>query len=100
MRTLLLLLTLLIAWLPAGPAEAGPDAQPTARADRNDKVKKRLRRMRAIVLVEELELDEATAAKLMPILNRYDDQFAKIAREQQALRKQADDAAGRADDAA
>jgi len=78
MRILIVMLALLVGVAPAA-------------ADRKDKLKKRIRTMRAIVLVQELDLDEATAGKLMPILNKYDDDFAKLATENQQLRKQVDD---------
>jgi len=70
----------------------------TAHADRADKIKKRIRTMRAIVLVEELALDEKTATKLMPILAKYDDEFANLAKENLELRKQAEDLAAAGDD--
>jgi hypothetical protein len=57
------------------------------------KLKKRLRTMRAVFLIDELELDEETAAKLMPILNKYDDEFAKLAKEALDLRARLDSAA-------
>jgi len=97
------ILTLLLALLLATPvAEARPAAgrDRVAQNDRKDRLKKRIRTMRAIVLVEELDLDEATAAKLMPILNKYDDQFAKLAKENADLRKEADDLAAKGDDKA
>jgi hypothetical protein len=83
MRILVLLLGLcFFASTAAAPA--------VAHADKKEKVKKKLRAWRAATLIDELELDEATATKLMPILNNYDDQFAKLAQEGLRLRKQAE----------
>ena len=42
--------------------------------------------MRALILAEELELDEATASKLAPVLNRFDDEMAKLLTERLRLR--------------
>lgn len=69
----------------------GKTADPAER--KKAKLKKRLRTMRAVFLIDELELDEETAAKLMPILNQYDDEFAKLAREALDLRARLDTAA-------
>ncbi len=57
------------AGVPAGPA--GLDA-------RRERIKKRIRALRAYTLTEELDLDEQTAGKLFPILSRYDDDFDKL----------------------
>ena len=59
-------------------------AQP--RADKREKAKQRIRIMRALILSEELQLDEATAGKLAPVLNRFDDEIAKLLQERNALR--------------
>jgi hypothetical protein len=80
------LLLLLASFFLIGGAAAPGDAH----ADKKEKVKKKLRAWRAATLIDELELDEATATKLMPILNKYDDEFAKLAQEGQKLRKQAE----------
>jgi hypothetical protein len=63
----------------AAPAWSQPAAQPQAApADRHEKIKKRIRALRAYTLTEELSLDEATAAKLFPMLAKYDDEFDKL----------------------
>lgn len=79
----------------ATPARAdGPRRDRVSQADKAEKkrakLKKKIRTMRAIVLAEELDLDEDTAAKLFPILNKYDDEFAKLAKEAGELRDQID----------
>lgn len=70
MRILVVLLALFVA-VPAV-------AQPAAHVDRREKIKKKIRALRAYTLTEELALDEATAAKLFPLLARYDDEFDKL----------------------
>lgn len=71
-------------------------AQP--RADKREKVKQKIRVMRAIILAEELQLDEATAGKLAPILNRFDDEIGKLLQERVALRAELRDAEAKGDD--
>lgn len=73
---ILLLLAILLSSIPAiaQPARGG---QP-ARADRREKIKQRVRALRAYTLIEQLDLDEATAAKLFPVLAKYDDEFDKL----------------------
>lgn len=54
-------------------------AQPRSPAqDRREVVKKKIRAMRAYTLTEELGLDEQAAAKLFPILARWDDVTDKL----------------------
>ncbi len=100
---------ILILMLLAGtatPAEADTrrdrrEQRLAQKADKKkDKLKRKIRTMRAIVLADELDLDEDTAARLFPILNKYDDEFAKLAADGVALRKQADDAEAAGDDGA
>jgi hypothetical protein len=56
----------------------GPGAAPAGVAERREQIKKRIRAMRAYTLTEELALDEPTAAKLFPVLARYDDETDKL----------------------
>lgn len=58
--------------------EAQPRRAQAAAADRREQIKKRIRSMRAYTLTEELGLDEATAARLFPMLARYDDETDKL----------------------
>jgi hypothetical protein len=67
---------------------------------KREKIKQQILAMRAWMLTRELDLDEPTAAKVFPVLAKYDDQFAKVLRENLALRRQAEDAAARNDDKA
>jgi hypothetical protein len=77
--------------LAAGTASAqrGGDA-PRAGAARADKdaLKKRIRAMRVWYLTEELELDDATAARLFPVLGKYDDQLEALQVEGARLRRE------------
>jgi hypothetical protein len=99
----LIVLALLALVAPVDPALAdGPRRDRTAQADKAEKkrakLKKKIRTMRAIVLAEELDLDEDTAAKLFPILNKYDDEFAKLAKESLDIRAKIDAANDSGDD--
>ncbi len=68
-RALIVLLVLLVGTPAlAQPADKAADAQ----QQRRDKIKQRIRALRAYTLTEQLELDEATAAKLFPALAKYD----------------------------
>jgi Spy/CpxP family protein refolding chaperone len=55
------------------PAPSQPDAQ-----QRRDKIKQRIRAIRAYTLTEQLELDEEAAAKLFPALVKYDEVFDRL----------------------
>jgi Spy/CpxP family protein refolding chaperone len=70
MRALLIIMLLAVtasAQAPRGPA-----------VDKREQVKKKIRAMRAFTLTDELSLDEKTAAKLFPILSRWDDVTDKL----------------------
>jgi hypothetical protein len=58
--------------------DAQPRRAPPAGMDRREQIKKRIRSMRAFTLTEELRLDEATAARLFPLLARFDDETDKL----------------------
>jgi len=58
--------------------EAQPRRAQAGAVDRREQVKKRIRSMRAYTLTEELALDEPTAARLFPMLARYDDETDKL----------------------
>lgn len=58
-----------------GPAERRGSADSR---DRREQIKKKIRALRAYTLTEELVLDEQTAARLFPLLARYDDDFDKL----------------------
>ncbi len=76
---------------PASVAAQPGDAQRIKRAKKagkRDRVKERIRAMRAWVLTEQLDLDAATAEKMFPILARYDDELARLLGERKQLRAQ------------
>jgi hypothetical protein len=58
----------------AGPAER----RPLDSHERREQIKKKIRALRAYTLTDELQLDEQTAARLFPLLSRYDDDFDKL----------------------
>lgn len=66
-----------------------PGATPPA-TNKRKRIEKRIRALRVWRLTEALNLDETTAARLFPILHRYDNQISKLmranAKERRALR--------------
>ena len=77
------------------PRDAEPALGPRVAQQNNPKLKKkraevrqRIRALRAWKLTEELKLDEATAARLFPIINRYDEKFEALTAENRRLRRQ------------
>ena len=89
LKPALLLVALALA---AGSAAAQPGRSAPARpgAGPADKaaLKKRIRAMRVWYLTEELELDDATAARLFPVLGKYDDQLEALQLEGARLRRE------------
>ena len=81
-----ILLIVLALAITAGVTAPVADAQPRSKEEKREKAKQRIRIMRALILSEELQLDEATAARLAPILNRFDDEIAKLLLERAALK--------------
>jgi len=53
-------------------------AQPAAVQERREKIKQRIRALRAYALTEQLDLDPTTAGKLFPLLAKFDDEFDKL----------------------
>jgi Spy/CpxP family protein refolding chaperone len=76
MRALLLCVIALAVAMPAAAQPRQP--QPQAPQDKREAVKKKIRAMRAYTLTEELSLDEKSAAKLFPILSKWDDVTDKL----------------------
>jgi len=58
------------------PAIAQPAPDPVAM--RREKIKQRIRALRAYTLTEQLSLDEPTAGRLFPLLAKFDDEFDKL----------------------
>jgi hypothetical protein len=78
MRALVVVIAVAIA-SPAAAQPRNPPAQPGQPAQpRREAIKKKIRTMRAYTLTEELGLDEQTAARLFPILARWDDVTDKL----------------------
>jgi len=59
-------------------------AQP---ANRREKIKERIRALRAYTLTAELQLDEQTAGKLFPTLKKYDDEFDKLLQQRMDIQR-------------
>ncbi len=76
---------------PSGGFELAPQptrvSQTNTKKAKRDKIRQRIRAMRAWRLTEALELDETTAAKLFPILNRFDEKMEPVARQAAKLRR-------------
>lgn len=83
----LLALALLASSAAAQPGRAAPARPGAGQADKAA-LKKRIRAMRVWYLTEELELDDATAARLFPILGKYDDQLEALQVEGARLRRE------------
>jgi hypothetical protein len=66
-------------------AHAQPGGPPGAA--RREKIKKKIRALRAYTLTEELALDEQTAGRLFPVLQKYDDLFDKLLVERADLQR-------------
>jgi hypothetical protein len=73
------------------PAERRGSADP-----RREQIKKKIRALRAYTLTEELTLDEHTAARLFPVLSRYDDDFDRLLEQRVDLHRRLRRAAARA----
>ena len=66
--------------------------QPAHKETKRERVKKRIRALRAYTLTEELALDETTAGKLFPVMTRYDDEFDKLLAQHADLQRRLDGA--------
>lgn len=95
MRILTLLFTGLLALSFTATAEAQPRRRgrgdvtaqrPGVPGERREKARQRVKAMRAMILADELALDEATSARLAPVLGRFDDELAKLLAERVKLR--------------
>ncbi|HET9620605.1 MAG TPA: hypothetical protein VFP84_04490 [Kofleriaceae bacterium] len=72
-RRVALCLLLATASLAHAQPRRDPDG-PVVAGERREQIKKKIRTMRAFTLTEELALDENTAARLFPVLARFDDE--------------------------
>lgn len=77
MRIVFVIVMLLTSTVAAQPAPA-PAPAPAKQADARERIKQRIRALRAYTLTEELALDEPTAAKLFPTLAKFDEEFDKL----------------------
>lgn len=71
------ILAFLVAICTVSPVLAQPGLGPAA-SDKREKIKKKIRALRAYTLTEELQLDETTAGKLFPVLAKYDDELDRL----------------------
>ncbi len=91
-----LVLALVLAMWVAPTADAQPGGGPAANAQkRRERIKNRIRALRAEKLVE--ELGEQTTAKMLPILAKYDDEFDKLLQARAEIEKKLAAAAEQSD---
>jgi hypothetical protein len=60
------------------PGQSGPGGSAQPQMNKRERIKTRIRALRAYKLTEELQLDEVTAGKLFPVLARYDNEFDRL----------------------
>lgn len=77
------------------PGVEAPGPAPVGKETKQERVKKRVRMMRAMALTEELGLDSEGAGKLFPLLSKYDDEFDRLLVERARLQHQLDEADGK-----
>lgn len=86
---LLLIVAALLAPAPAALAQsAGPSAGTGPATARREQVKRKLLALRAYRLTEELALDETSAARVFPMLAKYDPQLEQLTIERATLTKE------------
>ncbi len=70
-----------------GPPQGDIGPLNPRRAARRERLRQRIRAMRAWYLTQELELDEATADRLFPVLGRFDDRLDQVQQRGVQLRR-------------
>ena len=70
---------------------------PDRAAERRERIKERIRALRAYTLTTELQLDEQTAAKLFPALKKFDDEFDKLLEQRIDIQRRLEAAGGNKD---
>ena len=90
----LLLLAAFLLGMPNAEAQKG-------RQQMRERVQERIRAMRTARLVEALDLDEQTTARLFPVVNKYSDAIAEVGKDSGEARRALNDllSSGKADDA-
>jgi hypothetical protein len=78
-------LALLIVLAVAAPVAAQPGNTPPNAQKRRERIKNRIRALRAARLVE--ELGEAATGKILPVLAKYDDDFDKLLQQRAEIEK-------------
>jgi hypothetical protein len=74
---------------PGGHVQRPPQQHKETKRER---VKKRIRALRAYTLTEELALDDTSSGKLFPVMARYDDEFDKLLVQHADLQRRLDGA--------
>jgi hypothetical protein len=82
------------------PIKTAPTVQPREKAPppqketKRDRVKKRIRAMRAYALTTELGLESEDAGRLFPLLQKFDDEFDRLLATRSNLQRKLDDTGG------
>ena len=82
------------------PIKTAPTVQPREKAPpppretKRDRVKKRIRAMRAYALTTELGLEADDAGRLFPLLQKFDDDFDRLLATRTQLQRKLDDTSG------
>ena len=88
-------LVMIVFALSSATAIAQPS--PDRAAQRRERIKERIRALRAYTLTAELQLDEQTAAKLFPALKKFDDEFDKLLEQRMDIQRRLEAAGGNRD---
>ena len=72
----------------AAPVAAQPGPPPNRATERRERIKQRIRALRAYTLTEQLRLDEPTAARLFPVLAKFDEEFDRLLQARFDLQRQ------------
>lgn len=73
-----------------GHAQPGPARAGAAATDKRERVKQKVRAMRAYVLTDALALDPSTAGKMFPVIEKYDNESDALTVARAALRVKLD----------
>ena len=72
------ILAFVLALVTVTPVVSAQPGLGPAASDKREKIKKKIRALRAYTLTEELQLDETSAGKLFPVLAKYDDELDRL----------------------
>lgn len=79
-----------LAFVTAVPVVHAQPGRGVAAASKRERIKKKIRALRAYALTEELSLDEATAGRLFPVMAKYDDELDRLLAQRADLERRLD----------